>query len=181
MGAALNDALTEAGDPVHPMWQPGLMYLGEGTSDEMLAVAKRSNLDLILHFDVILKSGREDAVQNISRCRLLLVSPTPDSNGKVRTTVVTSKGMDSYEAQQFAAAGRMDEREYVNEQMSNLFAIIDRDVKVIDLPALPADGRAATRGHDHFGPRGTFTSDTGRDSTVSGQEPAQRSGSRSRV
>ena len=139
MSAALNEALTAAGDPVHPMWHPGLMYLGEGTSDEMLAAARKSNLDLILHFDVVLKAGREDAVQNISRCRLLRVSPTADSQGRVRETLVTSKSMDSYEAEQFASAGRMDEREYVTEQLSSLFAIMDRDVKVVDLPVLPAE------------------------------------------
>ncbi len=137
MSAALNDALTDVGDPEHPMWHPGLVYLGDGTSDEMLAVAKRHNVDLVLHFDVILKSGRNDAVQNISRCRLLNVSPPPDSQGKLRHSVVASKGMDSNEAEQFAGAGRMDEREYVTEQLSGLFSIIDRDVKVVDLPALP--------------------------------------------
>ena len=113
------------------MWQPGLVYLGSGTSDESIAAAKAANVDLVLHFDVILKPGRNDTVQNISRCRLLHVAA-----GK---SIVTSKGMDSWEAAQFAAAGRMDERAYVQEQLANLFAIIDRDVKVIDFPKLSPD------------------------------------------
>jgi hypothetical protein len=35
-----------------------------------------------------------------------------------------------------AAADRMSEREYVEQQLSNLFAIIDRDVMVVDMPPL---------------------------------------------
>ena len=139
MSAALNEALLDLGEPVHPMWQPGLVFLGQGTSDEMLVAAKKSGLDLILHFDVILKEGRNEEVQNISRCRLFNVSPPADSRGNVRHLVVTSKGMDSYEARQFARAGRMDEREYVTEQLSNLLEIIDRDVKVVDLPTFSAE------------------------------------------
>lgn len=140
MSLALNDVLSEAGDPLYPMWQPGIVYLGQATtSDEILAAAKRANIDLVLHFDVILKQGRNEAVQNLSRCRLLQVSPPVDSQGRARNLVVTSKAMDSYEAQQFAAAGRMNEREYVTEQLSTLFSIIDDNVKVIDLPQLPAE------------------------------------------
>jgi hypothetical protein len=138
MSAALNDALLDAGEPVHGMWHPGIVFLGEGHSDEILSMAKQENLDLVLHFDVILKEGRNDDVQNISRCRLLQVSPPVDSRGRAKHQVVTSKGMDTNEAIQFASAGRMDEREYVTEQLSSLFAIIDRDVKVVDLPKLPA-------------------------------------------
>jgi hypothetical protein len=140
MSLALNDALTEAGDPAYPMWQPGIVFLGEAVaSDEILAVAKQANIDLVLHFDVILRKGRNEAVQNLSRCRLLQVSPPVDSQGRSRHLVVTSKAMDSNEAQQFAAAGRMDEREYVTEQLSTLFSIIDENVKVVDLPQLPAE------------------------------------------
>ncbi len=85
---------------------------------------------MILHFDVVLKPGRTD-VQNISRLRLLHVAE--------KKSIVVSKGMDNREAAQLAAAGRMNEREYVLEQLSNLFAIIDRQVKVVDLPTLAPD------------------------------------------
>jgi hypothetical protein len=139
VSAALNDVLSEAGDPLHPMWQPGLVFLGEGPAEDMLAVAKQANLDLVIHFDVVLKSGRNETVQNISRVRLFAVSPPPDSQGKIRNLLVTSPGIDSFEARQMATAGRMDEREYVTGQLSSLFAIMDRDVKCVDLPALPAE------------------------------------------
>lgn len=139
MSAVLNDALTEAGDPIHPMWQAGVVYLGQGNSDEMLVAAKKANLDLVLHFDVVLKEGRNDTVQNVSRLRLLHVNAPVDSQGRSKTILVTSKSMDSNEAEQFAGAGRMDEREYVDEQLSGVFSIIDRDIKVIDLPPISAE------------------------------------------
>jgi hypothetical protein len=127
----LNDALAESPEPL-PMWQPGIVFLGRVDAyDQALPAARANKLDLVLHFDVVLKQGRNDMVQNISRCRLI-----PVKTGK---SIVVSKGMDNREAMQLASVGRMDEREYVTEQLSNLFAIIDRDVKVIDLPRLSPD------------------------------------------
>jgi hypothetical protein len=131
IGEKLNDALSEAAEPL-PMWQPGIVYVGAFNGfDEAWPVAQAGKIDLLLHFDVLLKPGRNNMVQNISRCRLLNVY-TGKSMG-------VSKAMDNREAAQFAGAGRMNEREYVTEQLSNLLAIIDREVKAIDLPALTPD------------------------------------------
>ncbi len=61
------------------------------------------------------------------------------STGK---SIGVSKGMDNWEAAQLAGAGRMGERAYVEEQLGYLFAIIDREVKAVDLPK--ADSRCRT-------------------------------------
>jgi hypothetical protein len=109
-----------------PMWQPGIVSLGLGDSSELLTAARAAKLDFVFHFDVVLKETRT-ATQNISRCRLINVH-----TGK---PVAMSRGMDSFEASKFASAGRMDERAYVKEQLGTLMSIIDRDIKVVDMPA----------------------------------------------
>ncbi|MEM8666551.1 MAG: hypothetical protein AAGG48_03500 [Planctomycetota bacterium] len=113
-------------DEALPMWQPALVSLGVADSGEILTAAKEANLDFVFHFDVIIKESRS-ATQNISRCRLINVQ-----TGK---SVGMSKGMDSNEAHKFASAGRMDEREYVDEQLNSLMGIIDREVKLAEMPA----------------------------------------------
>lgn len=123
----LAELLGESPQPL-PMWVPGIIYLGQGTADEITPLAKSSGLDLVLHFDVVLKAGRNETMQNISRCRLIFVP-----NGK---SVIVSKGMDSREADKLAQSGRSGEREYVEDQLAGLFAFIDRYVKTIDLPPL---------------------------------------------
>ncbi|MDB4679289.1 hypothetical protein OAE79_03010, partial [Rhodopirellula sp.] len=140
MTMELNDALLESGDPLYPMWLPGISYLGQVDSNETaIAIAEEQKIDLILHFDISLKLIRGELVQNVSRCRLLHVSPPADSQGRKRHQLITSKGIDNLESQQLAASERMTEREYVNEQLSAVWLLIDRDIKVIDLPELTAD------------------------------------------
>ena len=140
MSLALNDALLDAGEPPQPMWSPGISYLGEvDSSDSALAVAADLQLDLILHFDISLKQIREGVVQNVSRCRLLQVAPPTDSQGRKRHLLITSKGMDNLESQQMAAADRLSERAYIDDQLNALWNLIDRDIKVIDLPKLSSE------------------------------------------
>lgn len=140
MSLALNDALLDAGEPLQPMWSPGIAYLGQvDSSDSAIAVGEDLQLDLILHFDISLKQIREGLVQNVSRCRLLQVAPPTDSQGRKRHLLITSKGMDNLESQQMAAADRMSEREYINDQLNSLWNLIDRDIKVIDLPKLSSE------------------------------------------
>ena len=140
MSLELNDALLDSGEPLQPMWLPGISYIGQvDSSESAIAVAEELQLDLILHFDVSLKQIREGLVQNVSRCRLMQVSPPADAQGRKRHLLITSKGMDNLESQQLAASNRMTEREYVSDQLSSLWSLIDRDIKVIDLPALSAE------------------------------------------
>ncbi|MDE0863451.1 MAG: hypothetical protein OSA98_06660, partial [Rubripirellula sp.] len=127
VGAAVNELLLDAGEPIE-MWQPGLVFLGEGTVDEILPFAKVANVDLLLHFEVVLKAGRNATLQNTSRCKLMNVT-----TGKLE---IVSKGMGTLEASQLAGAGRQNERKYVQEQLSSLFGFIDRETVVMDMPAL---------------------------------------------
>jgi hypothetical protein len=130
VGAAVNELLLDAGEPIE-MWQPGLVFLGEGTVDEILPFAKVANVDLLLHFEVVLKAGRNATLQNTSRCKLMNVT-----TGKLE---IVSKGMGTLEASQLAGAGRQNERKYVQEQLSSLFGFIDRETVVMDMPALTPD------------------------------------------
>ncbi|WP_442506507.1 hypothetical protein SH528x_005355 [Novipirellula sp. SH528] len=107
-----------------PMWKPGIVYLGSVSSAESTKIAKANDIDFILHFDVVLKEGREGMIQNISRCRLLRVA-----DGK---TLGLSKPCDSIEVQRPGTIAR----DYVTEQISNLFAIIDRQMVLSAMPKL---------------------------------------------
>ncbi|WP_372721912.1 hypothetical protein [Novipirellula sp.] len=107
-----------------PMWKPGIVYLGSVSSAEATKKAKARDIDFILHFDVILKEGREGAIQNISRCRMIRVA-----DGK---TIGLSKPSDSFEVQRPGTVAR----DYVNEQIANLFAIIDRQMVLVAMPTL---------------------------------------------
>jgi len=111
-----------------PLWKPAIQYLGQGDSDVHAKTARAANIDLLLHFDVLLKPGRGDFVQNISRCRLIHV-PTGKSLG-------VSKAIDSLEHMQKSRLRGQSGREYVSEQLSNLLGIIDREAKSMAMPAL---------------------------------------------
>ena len=140
MSMELNNALIDAGESQQPMWLPGIAYLGQvDSSDTAISIAAEQQLDLILHFDISLKQIREGLVQNVSRCRLLQVSPQADAQGRKRHLIITSKGMDNIEAQQSNASSRKTEKEYINEQLNSLWNLIDRDIRVIDLPQLSSD------------------------------------------
>ncbi|MDF1840615.1 MAG: hypothetical protein P1U77_04230 [Rubripirellula sp.] len=134
----LEELLSTVAEPP-PMWKPGIVSLGVADSKEILAAARAANLDFVFHFDVSIKKMRTQT-QNSSRCRLL--------NVRTGKSVGMSRVMDSVEASKFAAAGRMDERAYVEDQLSGLLGIIDRQLKVVDIPtALTAEavrGRIAT-------------------------------------
>ncbi|TWU21647.1 hypothetical protein Pla52o_38340 [Novipirellula galeiformis] len=107
-----------------PMWKPGIVYLGLAPSTETIKRAQKHDIDFLLHFDVVLKPGRDETIQNVSRCRLIKVS-----DGK---TLGLSKPADSNEVQRTEAVPR----DYVSEQISNLFAIIDRQLALTDMPKL---------------------------------------------
>lgn len=136
LDALLNDAPEWMG-----MWKPGLTFVGSGPSDEMLPAAKSEGIDILLHFDVLLKPGRSHDTQNVSRCRLYSVA-----TGK---QIGMSRAMDNTEAALLVSTGRVgSETKYVQEQLAALLGIIDRDLKVTAMPAgLTADaarGRVGT-------------------------------------
>lgn len=110
-----------------PIWRPGIVSLGNGSSKEMIEKARKEQLDFLIHFDVILKVRTGSPVQNISRCRLINVA-----TGK---SIGLSKVMDSSEESKLAG-GESGGREYVNSRLENFMSILDRDVKVIEMPKL---------------------------------------------
>ncbi len=126
----VDDLLAESPEML-PMWIPGVMFLGATDSKSALQDAKLDRIDLLLHFDITLKTNRNQQTQNISRCRLMSVS-----TGK---PLASSKTLDSYEVAQLARAGRTGERAYVEEQVANLFTVIDNHVKAADMPKLTAE------------------------------------------
>jgi hypothetical protein len=117
----------DAGEPM-AMWQPGIIFLGEGDIADVMPSARAAQVDLLLHFEVVLKAGRNDNVQNTSRCRLMNVA-----TGKQE---IVSKGMSNVEASQMTRAGRQTERDYVMAQLRSLFSFVDRSATVSELPAL---------------------------------------------
>ena len=120
--------LLEGADIELPLWQPGIVYLGIADSDQNVTRARKAGVDLMIHIDVLLKPGREDFVQNISRARLIHV-PSGKSLG-------VSKTMDSLDFTRESQRKGRTGREYVDEQLANFFSIIDRETATRNLPAL---------------------------------------------
>ncbi|TWT89597.1 hypothetical protein Pla52n_67240 [Stieleria varia] len=120
--------LLTMGDSSMLMWKPGLMFVGEGESTDMAKAAATAQIDLLLHFDILLKQPRGGETQNISRVRLIHAS-----SGK---TMGTSKAFDSTEAAQLVRVGRSSSRDYIDERLEPFFGIIDRQVKTAALPGL---------------------------------------------
>ncbi len=127
---AVDDLLSQTPE-VSPLWIPGMMFLGAGHAKDMVQTAKLEQIDLLLHFEISIKTNRNQETQNISRCRLLnLASNKP---------MAVSKAMDSSEVAQLVRSGRTNERTYVEEQLANLFLIIDNHVKATNMPSLTAE------------------------------------------
>lgn len=128
---ALGNALRDAPEPL-PIWKPGILFIGEGKLDEVLPIAKNAGIDLLFHFDVILKMNRAEKLQNVSRCRFVQVD-----NAK---SLAISKAMDNIEVAQLAATGRTTSaRDYVRDQMSGVWALVNRHARVVELPALTGE------------------------------------------
>ena len=121
-------SILESGPPPPPIWYPGIVYLGEGSSGDRLEDAQRMGLDFLLHFDVALKKDRNDKIINTSRCRVIQVS-----GGRV---LGVSQAIDGDEADRFARSGKGDEREYIEQQLTLILAIMDQKASVGEMPPL---------------------------------------------
>ncbi|QDV45542.1 hypothetical protein Enr13x_54210 [Stieleria neptunia] len=121
------ELIETAGDAL-PLWRPGIVFLGEGDSSDNIRRAQKAGLDLVIHFDVLLKPLRGEYTQNISLCRLFHV-PTGKSLG-------ASKKIDSLEFAQKSRLKNLASRDYINEQLANFLGIIDRGTLTTELPAL---------------------------------------------
>jgi hypothetical protein len=107
-----------------PMWIPGVNFLGEGPSSEMLLKAKAGGIDVLLHFDVIVKANRIGPPQYTTRCSVLHVESG--------TTLGVSKAIDKYEIASKAASNETT----VRELLAPLFEILDKKVSVEPMPPL---------------------------------------------
>ena len=130
MSEGLGTALDTSPEPL-PMWKAGIAFLGEADAKDAIKVAAGANIDMVLHFDVLLKQPRGRDVQSVCRLKMVHVP-----SGK---TLATSKQFDNYEAGNQASTGRMTERSYVTERLETLFGVIDRQIKTNPLPQLSAD------------------------------------------
>jgi len=130
--ASLRDYAGDAASSDLPMWIPGVDYVGDGSVADMTLAAKRSEIDFLLHFDVVVKENRLGAASYAARCKLVQV--------ETGETLGVSKGIDKAEI----ASGSTAVREAVVAQMTNLFEILDKKVSVEPMPALQAS-HAATR------------------------------------
>lgn len=145
MSDGFTQAIDTSPEPI-PMWKPGLLFLGEGDSKDMAAVARSADVDLYFHFDVLLKELRGEWVQNISRVRIIHAA-----SGK---TLGTSKSFDNLEVANLVRAGRGSESSYVDERLETLFGIVDRQAKTSPLPGLTTDIARRRVGQLLSGPRG---------------------------
>ena len=128
---ALGELLSSAPEPL-PMWRPGFVYLGVAPSNETMEIAKSNNIDLLFHFDISVKEGRGNEIQNTSRLRLINVA-----TGK---SLGTSKAFDSAEVEQLLANGQVASSEvYIKDQLSAFWKIFEREVKAVALPKLNAE------------------------------------------
>ena len=114
-----------------PIWRTGIVYLGEGTSEDMVEIARNKGYDFLLHFDVSLKTGRNEEIENSSRCRVVTVS-----DGKV---LGVSKGMTKEEAARYSQSGRGGTGKFIKEQLAVVLDAMDQKLKVSQMPELNAD------------------------------------------
>tara|TARA_R110002049_G_scaffold2750_2_gene21662 strand:- start:518808 stop:520151 length:1344 start_codon:yes stop_codon:yes gene_type:complete len=124
-------SILESGPSAAPIWVPGIVYLGEGASADRTEMARAMGIDFLLHFDVALKTGREDNVENTSRCRVIQVG-----DGRI---LGVSKGIDKDEAERYSRGGRGNEADYVKDQLTLILAIMDQKANVSEMPTLTKD------------------------------------------
>ncbi|MBB3205609.1 hypothetical protein FHS27_001413 [Rhodopirellula rubra] len=110
------------------MWIPGVVYLGEGSIQEMSKAAVQANIELLLHFDVALKEVRGGTTQNLTRVKVL-----DCKNGK---TVVLSGAMDSREVQRLQQTNRGTAESHLTEALEKFWSIIDSKIAVTPFPQL---------------------------------------------
>jgi hypothetical protein len=122
LAATHQDAISSLSND--PMWIPGVNFLGEGPATEMLPKAKASGIDVLLHFDVIVKANRIGTPQYTTRCSVLHVESG--------TTLGVSKAIDKYEIASKAAPNEST----VRELLAPLFEILEKKVSVEPMPPL---------------------------------------------
>ncbi|WP_146394100.1 hypothetical protein [Allorhodopirellula solitaria] len=134
---------TVAGDYVQPsdprMWIPSVVYLGEGSTQEMSKAAAEQNIELLLHFDVSMKTVRNSSPQNSTRVKVI--------DGRSGRTLITSDEMDNRELQRLLQTKRATAESYVNDALEKFWSVLDSKLSLRDFPTLtPAQSRARVTG-----------------------------------
>lgn len=114
-----------------PIWTPGVVSLGEGSSEEIVRKARQHEIDLLIHFDVVIEEKNDEQVDNLSRCRVIHVA-----SGK---TLAATKSFENDEVARLVEAERTTEEEYVEERLGEFMEIVDEKVKIVELPQLTSD------------------------------------------
>ena len=146
-GTALTDVSEESGSPETvssefvdlldstveplPLWKPGILFIGQGSANEMTTKAQGAGIDVLIHAQVYLKPLRGGFTQNVCRLRLI--------HGPSGKSLGVSKEIDSLKFAQESRAKGTGSREYVGEQLEKFWEIIDERTTVSDLPALTAE------------------------------------------
>ncbi|TWU66318.1 hypothetical protein V7x_18820 [Crateriforma conspicua] len=121
----------------YPLWQPGLLFIGEGEHESMLDKATEAGCDFLFHFDVAIRLEGKKPPRNICRCRLYHVG-----SGKA---FAASGAFDNYEvmaSKQRRGRGRQQSEDYdpgtahINDSLDQLFATIKLKLVTADMPEL---------------------------------------------
>lgn len=110
------------------MWIPRIVFLGEGSSQEMSKAAAEQSVELLLHFDVNLKNVRNSTPQNSTRVKVI--------DGRSGRTLVTSAAMDNRELQRLLQTKRETAESYVNGALEKFWSILDSRLSVQTFPEL---------------------------------------------
>lgn len=126
---------TVADDYVQPseprMWIPRVVFLGEGSTQEMSKAAAQQNVELLLHFDVSMKEVRNSTPQNSTRVKVI--------DGRSGRTLITSGQMENRELQRLLQAERETAESYVNGALEKFWSILDSKLSVQAFPELTPD------------------------------------------
>jgi len=107
---------------------PGIVYLGEGTSKELVTLAKEQDVDVLAVFDVRVSELRNGTKKNDTGLRIVNVRTGKDA---IKTNPVNN--IKVYLARQELKEGQDDP---VDLMIDQLFKYADENYKVNDLPEL---------------------------------------------
>ncbi len=136
--AGIEPEVTDQGDmvdgeyvePREPrMWIPSVVYLGEGSSQEMSKAAAMQRIELLLHFDVAMKNVRNSTPQNATRVKVI--------DGRSGRTLITSDQMDNREVLKMLQNKRGTVESYVNDALEKFWSVLDSKLSVEPFPTLP--------------------------------------------
>lgn len=128
-GAALADKLppNTSGHEALPLLAPGIEFVGNGIAAQVIETARASQIDLLVHFEVIVKPlPRSEETQYQARCRVVNVA-TGDTLG-------ASKLIDRREVT--LAARRSNIRAVVDELLQPALQALDSKGAVAAMPTL---------------------------------------------